>query len=146
MKKQVIALYGTANAGKSTTLGKLYELLTKAYPKAPVEIIHKIGVDLAIIIEIDGVLVGIESQGDPGSRLTDTIKIFKKRGCVIIVCCTRTRGSTVVIVEDLQPEYTLSWHEKISGHDDDEAARKIFKQIRDALGANTALTSLPNAA
>ena len=135
MKKQIIALYGTANSGKSTTLRKLYDLLIKAYPKAHIEIIHPVGVDFTVIIEIDGVLIGIESQGDPGSRLDDSIKIFKKRGCVIIVCCTRTRGSTVVIVEALRPEFTITWHHKIAGQDDDKMAQTILKQIRDAIGA-----------
>ena len=138
MKKQVIALWGTANSGKSTTLRKLYELLTKAYPTAQVDILHKVGVDLSLIITIDGVLIGIESQGDPGSRLPDSIKVFIKRGCVIIVCCTRTKGSTVEIVEGLQPEFALTWHQKIAGQDDEQMARKIFKQIRDALAAQNA--------
>ena len=112
--KQVIGLYGTANAGKSTTLRKLYELLTKAYPAAHIEIIHPFGVDFTVIIEIDGVLIGIESQGDPGSRLAVSIELFKKRGCVIIVCTTRTRGGTVAIVESLKPEFTITWHHKVA--------------------------------
>jgi|ERR1035437_6533829 GTPase SAR1 family protein len=135
MNKQVLGLYGTANAGKSTTLRKLYELLTKAYPAAHIEIIHPVRVDFTVIIEIDGVLIGIESQGDPGSRLAESIELFKKRGCVIIVCTTRTRGSTVVIVEALQPEFTITWHHKIAGEDDSKMAQTIFKQIQDALGA-----------
>ncbi len=134
MKKQAIALYGKANSGKSTTLRKLYDLLM-AYPKAHIEIIRPVGVDFTVIIEVDGILIGIESQGDPCSRLDDSINLFKERGCVIVVCCTRTRGSTVVIVEALQPEFTITWYHKIAGQDDDKMAQTILKQIKVALGA-----------
>lgn len=134
MKKQVLALYGTANAGKSTTLRKLFELLKQGYPAAHMDIINPVGVDFTVIIEIDGVLMGIESQGDPGSRISVSIELFKKRGCVIIVCTTRTRGGTVAIVDALQPEFAITWHHKVAGEDDDEMAQTILKQIRDALG------------
>ena len=135
MKKQVIALYGTANSGKSTTLRKLFELLQRAYPKARIGIIHPVGVDFTVIIEIDGVLIGIESQGDPISRLDVSIELFRKRGCFIIVCTTRTKGRTVAIVEALQPEFAITWHRKIAGEDDDKMAQTILRQIGDALGA-----------
>lgn len=133
MKKQVIALRGTANSGKSTTLRKVRELLEKAHPKAPIHIIHRLVVDFAIIIEINGVLIGIESQGDPGTRLENSIKTFKKRGCAIIVCCTRTRGGTVTVIESLQPEFAIMWNQKTASQDNDEMAQTILKQIRDAL-------------
>jgi hypothetical protein len=131
--KNVFALYGTANAGKSTTLRKLYELLTKAYPAAHIQIIHPVGVDFTVIIEIDGVLIGIESQGDPGSRLAVSIELFAKRGCFVIVCATRTRGGTVAIVEALKPEFAITWHRKVAGEEDDKMAQTILSQIRDAL-------------
>lgn len=135
MKKQVLALYGTANSGKSTTLRKLFDLVQRAYPKAHIKIIHPVVVDFTVIIEIDGVLIGIESQGDPGSRLAQSIEVFKKRGCIIIVCATRTRGGTVAIVKALQPEFTVTWYHKIAGEDDEKMAQTILKQIRDALGS-----------
>jgi hypothetical protein len=134
MKKKVFALRGTANSGKSTTLRKFYELLTKAYPKAQIEVVRPVGVDFTVIIKIDGVLIGIESQGDPNSRLEVSIELFKERGCVIIVCATRTRGSTVDIVEALMPEFTVIWHQKKSGSDDDKMAQTILNDVRDALG------------
>ena len=146
--KHIFALKGPANVGKSATLKKVFALLRGAYPAAPVQIINPPGiditvtieVDITVIIEINGTSVGIESQGDPNSRLPDSIELFKKAKCSIIVCATRTKGGTVTTVENLQPEFTLVWHRKTSEpqanlreQHDGVVAQTIFKQIQNAL-------------
>jgi hypothetical protein len=140
--KHVIALYGTANVGKSATLRKVFELLTAAYPTAHIQTIHPPGMDSTVIIDIDGILVGIESQGDPNSRLAESIELFKKAKCVIIICATRTRGDTVTIVENLKPEFTVVWHHKTSEpqaslreQHDNATAQTVFKDVQNALRA-----------
>jgi hypothetical protein len=146
--KHVFALKGPANVGKSATLKKVFALLKEAYPAAHIQIIKPPGieitvtieVDITVIIEINGTSVGIESQGDPNSRLAESINLFKKAKCNIIVCATRTSGGTVTTVENLQPEFTLVWHRKTSEPDanlreqrDGAFAQTIFKQIQNAL-------------
>jgi hypothetical protein len=140
--KHVFALYGTANVGKSATLKKVFALLTDAYPTAPVQNIHPPGIDITVVIEIDGIFVGIESQGDPNGRLAESIELFKKVKCIIIICATRTRGGTVTTIENLQPEFTLVWHHKTSepqvnlrARHDDVIAQTIFDQVQNALKA-----------
>ncbi len=145
-KKYAFALYGKANVGKSNTLKKLFVLLTEAYPNAPVEYIHgsqiniTVIIDITVIIEIDGIRVGIESQGDPSSRLPESIERFKKDKCSIIICATRTRGGTVTTVEKLQPEFTLDWIPKTSEpqphlqpQHDNAVAQIIFTKLHNAL-------------
>jgi len=106
--KKVIALWGAANTGKTTTLKlvhkKLLKLSIDTLPKY-----SKNNSDIREIFIINGMKVGIETQGDPNSRLAESLKIFQKQGCELIICATRTRGKTVELVNKLKPKYNLSW-------------------------------------
>ena len=66
--RTIIAVRGVANQGKSASIKIVYSLLRELYPAAKIEELN-IGVDITVVITIDGVKVGIESQGDPNSRL-----------------------------------------------------------------------------
>jgi hypothetical protein len=139
--KRVFALYGTANVGKSATLKKVFALLTDAYPGASVQTINT-GIDITVIIEINGVLVGIETQGDPNGRLGESLELFKKAKCGIIICATRTTGGTVTAVENLQPEFKVVWHHMTSepnanlrDQHDSSIAQTIFNEVQNALKA-----------
>jgi hypothetical protein len=116
--KHIIALKGTANVGKSTTIRKVFALLKEAYPTAHIQIINPPGIeitvtikiDITVIIGIDGTSVGIESCGDPPpnhTRLIESIEQFKKTKCSIIVCATRTSGVSVNTVENNQNSRSL---------------------------------------
>jgi hypothetical protein len=140
--KHIFALFGSANVGKSTTIRKVFALLTEAYPAAPVQTLNPPGVDITVIIEINGKFIGIESQGDPNSRLSVSIELFKKAKCSIIVCATRNWGGTVDTVEYLQPDFTIVWHHKKSEQQpnlqeqrNDEIAQIVFKAVQNALNA-----------
>lgn len=109
--KTLIALRGTANQGKSASIKEAYLLLKQAYPNAIVEEIW-ISVDITIAITINGAKVGIESQGDPNSRLFPSLKHFAKIGCNVIICATRTRGGTVDFVDTLKKQYSIQWLNK----------------------------------
>jgi hypothetical protein len=128
--KTVIALYGPANTGKSSTVKKVYELLKAKYPNAPVthEIIHH---DVRAIIKINGHSIGIESQGDPGSRIFTSISLFVQEECDIIVCATRTRGQTVEVIENLKPQYCVNWVQKLR-----EPNEAQHEQINKALASD----------
>ena len=111
--KIVIANSGFAYTGKSTSIRYVYELLSSRYH--PIIIDPKQGYhpnkDIKAIIEIpqsDGhkVKVGIESQGDPGSRQVDSINYFINKGCEIILVACRVKGATKDKVLSLQP---LDW-------------------------------------
>jgi molybdopterin-guanine dinucleotide biosynthesis protein len=128
--KTVIALYGTANTGKSATLKKVYELLKAKHLNAPVshEIVHH---DVRAIININGHRIGFESQGDPGSRIFTSISMFAREECDLIVCATRTRGQTVVAVESLKPQYEIKWIQKLG-----EANEAKHEQANNALASD----------
>ncbi|UTW47126.1 ATP-binding protein [Bacterioplanoides sp. SCSIO 12839] len=91
---RVIALFGPGNSGKTSTLRIVHQQLLKM-DFDTMEKYHKSHVDIREIFIIDGVKVGLETQGDPYSRLAESLELFKKIGCKIIICASRTRGSTV---------------------------------------------------
>jgi len=112
MKNTIIVVKGVANVGKTQTIKNVYELLIKKYNNATKDHII-ISADMRIVITINGIKIGIESQGDPSSRLFESIKLFVKIECDIIICATRTRGATVNIVNAQEPKYSVIWHDKL---------------------------------
>jgi hypothetical protein len=135
--KTVIALSGPPDTGKSSTLTKVYELLRAKHPEAPLS--HEIlNHDVRAIIVINGHKIGLESQGDPGGRLTrGSISMFVREECEIIVCATRTRGQTVEAVENLKPQFSIKWIQKLRDADESQReqinntlASDILKQIQ----------------
>ena len=116
MKNKVIALRGIANQGKSRSIKEAYDLLKKSYVVDST--IHEIsGADLRVVLIIGDVKIGIESQGDPNSRLTNSLILFSNLGCQIIICATRTRGSTVNAVQALKSTYEVIFLDKAGEQD-----------------------------
>lgn len=105
---KIIVLYGAASIGKSTVLRLVHSEL-KMMSSGWIDGMQKKGVDLRDVFIIKGRKVGIETEGDPGGRLEKSLSEFRREGCEIIVCASRTRGGTVEIVERMKPNYHLSW-------------------------------------
>lgn len=106
MKKTVFANWGSAGQGKSSTVKEIAKLILNNYPTAttdPVTIDYTY--DIRVIITIGKIKIGVESQGDPNSRLFDSLKYFVKVNCDIIICSTRTSGSTVEAVNELYSKH-----------------------------------------
>ncbi len=108
MNKTIIAIYGRANEGKSSSIKLVCQKLLRDFPNAvpPVEEIIYEG-DILIIITLGTIKVGFESQGDPNSRMLneDTIRYLANEGCQIIICATRTEGKTVNKVDQIAEEF-----------------------------------------
>jgi hypothetical protein len=110
--KSAIALKGRADSGKTYTISKVYELLKAKYPDFEEED-FKISIDIRVILVINGFRIGIESQGDPGGRLENSLNLFLKKNCDVIVCSTRTKGKTVKAVNKLSKNgYKVKWFEQ----------------------------------
>jgi len=103
----IIANIGTENKGKSTSIKEVFYLLSKRYPHNVTKLIDN--GDIEATIEVKGKLVGIESQGDPNSRIFETLPELVNMGCEIIVCACRTSGGTKDLVEETcrDNNYTL---------------------------------------
>jgi hypothetical protein len=135
--KRVFALTGTKNTGKSTTIRAVYELLRAKYPSVrPEEGVILSRVEIKVVIVINGVKIGIESQGDPvkESRLEESLKEFVRVDCSIIICARRTYGKKFDVVEDLKQKGFEIDSIKMSKTPDPEssnqkAANDIIKKI-----------------
>ena len=140
--KTILTLRGAGNRGKSTTLGMLIELIKTAYPSATFEE-AKFKIDITILITINGKKVGIETQGDPNSRLGASLKHFIKIGCTMIICASRSYGSTVDLVNAAAASgYRVKWFEKTKSANardqlaaNREAAKEVFNAFRAAINA-----------
>lgn len=110
MNKSVIAIYGQAGRGKSATIREVANQLMNAFPIHSLQIIND-GGDITYIIEINGVKIGIESQGDPNSRQLRSLADFVAVSCDIIICACRTSGMTKDAVADLHRnhQYEIIW-------------------------------------
>lgn len=112
--KKIIVLYGRANCGKSETIKNVFKILNSNYPTAMVDIIFS-GSDIKILMKnLKGLTVGIESQGDPNSRLDQSLQDFQNAQCDIIICTSRTRGMTVNWINSLANSFQIGWIRKIS--------------------------------
>jgi hypothetical protein len=109
MNNNVFVVNGVSNVGKTDTIKLTCDLLVSTYPDAT-KSHHKRGKERHEIITINKIKIGIESMGDPGSRLPKSLIFFKDNNCQIIICATRTRGATVDAVSNLGSDYPAKWY------------------------------------
>lgn len=144
IKKTVIANWGIAKQGKSTTIKRLTQLILLNYPHAITSITQiDYSKDIKLIISIGSAVIGIESTGDPDSRLKSSIDEFVLLGCNIIICATRTSGQTVNDVSDLNKlGYEIIWvtnyrsYEKPTDTLNDLSAQHLFILLNDIIKGN----------
>ncbi len=107
----IVALSGVGNSGKTTTINEVFTLLQSKYPAAITNIIIQ-RVDIKVIMTINGKKVGIESQGDPNSRLEKSLACFVNANCDVIICATRTSGMTVDWVNNYKSTHKIDFISK----------------------------------
>lgn len=99
VQKTIIANYGGPNLGKTKSIGLAYELLKRVADKdfGKIYVDHD---DFCAWMEINGVKVGISSQGDPWSHQKQWLDDLVAKGCDIILAACRHSGATVTVIED----------------------------------------------
>lgn len=105
--KTVLAIWHSSDKGKTATLREFANLMVDTFPTLRIIFVSTNlpipeRIDFRFIFEINGRIVGIESQGDPKTnlqnRLSELADIFH---CDLILCTSRTRGDTVAAVDNL---------------------------------------------
>ena len=138
----MIAVRGFSNRGKSQSIIKACELLMETDPEAKPTWIHPADgklddsvKDICVIVKTDGHYIGIESEGDPGFRQPESLKRFASGTpqCSVIVCATRTRGTTVAAVVNTGTHYgyPITWirAKKYPPESQDARCAEIAKDI-----------------
>lgn len=112
--RYIFALKSSGNAGKTTSIKLLPGLLREKYPTCVVTKTYFGDAyrDIKLIIEIGQIKIGIESQGDPNSRLCKTLAEFVAQKCNIIICATRMWGQTVDCVNSYSKSYEIKFIDK----------------------------------
>lgn len=105
-KKLLIINKGVEKTGKSTAVKEVIRLLEDVY-KLQKDLVYPETdnfekTDMAIVFTLNGVNIGIESCGDPSSRLPDTLRAFYERKCEIIFCACRTKGEMKDAICDMK--------------------------------------------
>lgn len=111
-KKLLIIDKGVAETGKSTAVKEVIRLLKDVYKLQGTLIYPEKDnfnkTDVAIVFTVNGVNVGIESCGDPGPRLLNTLSQFvDEYNCDIIFCASRTKGEIINAIKSKKEKYTL---------------------------------------
>lgn len=142
MKKTIIAIWGTASQGKTTTIKEVSKLIEQKFKNVitdPSPINYE--GEIYVVITIGNIKIGITSQGDPNTGLPSRLEELAKKGCDIIICATRTGGNTVASVNIMKPNhnYDIIWatpyvsYEKDKGTLNKLAAEHIAKLIDEIL-------------
>lgn len=116
--KLIIANRGAHDIGKTTAIKNVFANLYAKY--APTTTLYEPlniadlaynWVDVKATIKIGSTLVGIESQGDPGSRMQQSVADFIAWGCEIILVACRNQGDTINTITNLESNhgYTVLW-------------------------------------
>ena len=143
MKKIVIANKGAAEVGKSASIMALYNLMIeKGYKKLSWQSLNA-GRDVTAVFEINDVLVGLESEGDPGDSMKNCIDDLIKDNCQVIVTACRTKDTSFEIVNTRLRDagYDIVW----VGHDKcDDKSNTAFMERLNALYAQHILDLVVN--
>ena len=130
--KKIIALKGAGQRGKTSTIKIVYANFLEKYAKIidyfPSE--HDIKI---LMQDVNGLKIGIESGGDPNSRLKDSLKDFHKAGCDIIFCATRTSGMTVDWVDAYSKQYEIVYFEQTAVEGNEKQQEKSNKAMAQKL-------------
>lgn len=101
MIKTAIVNRGVGEQGKTSSIKEVYKALKQTYSQ--LIILSEIdNGDVKAIVEIDGIKIGVESQGDPYSRQGESLQNFVNVGCEIILVACRTKGDTINNVYELE--------------------------------------------
>jgi len=109
-QKTIVAVWNAEKKGKTESLRQFANNLLLTYPTHTSILPNPANVpttgDFRLIVEIGGIIIGIESQGDPNTKLRNRlIDLVTKFNCDIILCTCRTRGETVAAVENIRTAY-----------------------------------------
>lgn len=104
--KTILAIWHSGDKGKTETLREFANLLLATYPLCipifPIPLVLSPNGDIRLVVKINGRIIGVESWGDPTTKLKERlIDLADSYHCEIILCSTRTKGDTVKAVENL---------------------------------------------
>lgn len=113
---KIIALYGHAQCGKSTTLNYVKEMLREEGKSLSQNPPHK--GDKPETFEYKGLIVCVAPGGDTEGIIQNNIAYFERKQCDVAITASRTRGAGVRAIEHYATikSATLIWIKKSYDH------------------------------
>jgi hypothetical protein len=132
--KLIVAIWNSHSKGKTGTLRKVAELLYRQ-PGAKIQFeenfIAPKGRDFTVVFKIARRMIGIESKGDPGTKIRIRLQRLLNFNCQIILCSTRMKGATAKAVSDLAKAnkfkiyWTSTYEPEPANHDEEDFLNRI---------------------
>lgn len=108
VEKTIIANYGDWDLGKTESINMAYKKLKEVASFH--QILHTDKDDVCALLEINGVNVGICSQGDPRSCQKGWMETLYAKDCTIILAACRYNGATAQLIESYESKgYRILW-------------------------------------
>ena len=141
--KAILAVWHVGDMGKTETLRHVANLLLQTFPQAELTFLDPSRFpesgDVRLVVKINGRIVAVESEGDPGTGLKGRLlEMADEHKADVIFCATRTRGDTVRAVDDVAKSrgYEVIWtstYQTADNHDKVNAlkAKHIIELMRE---------------
>lgn len=128
MGKYIICDFARSDWGKSQTLLRVIDSLKKEKMLKTEELID--GYDKYAVFELNGKTIVVITQGDPDSLQEECLHNAVKQDAAIIVCASRTRGSTVdCIYKTAENGYSVIWFSNLYADDKNLPCIEHFPDI-----------------
>lgn len=128
MNKYIVCDFARSNWGKSNTLLEVIEQLKE---KASLISEEQIGdKDKYAVFDMNKKKIIVNTQGDPDSYQEEGLQRAVKEDAVIIVCASRTKGSTVECIYEIAKHgYEVIWFSNFYADREDLSCVKDFPEV-----------------
>lgn len=119
MSKTIIVVQGGVNQGKTESIRSIFDRFKEKNILIEEKFFNS---EVVAIFEENGIKIGINSIGDPNSSQKDWLKHLVSEECKIIITASRTRGETVININDLANlyNYTTIWTSNYVCHNENK--------------------------
>ncbi len=140
---RVYALFGTSSSGKTSTLSCCLIDLLRSKAESVILDEHVGGTDCRAVFTINGLKIGVSTQGDHVSQVKKHLDAIESK-CDIIFCAARTKGATCSHVTERYQD-KLTWIQNIGIFNNQKYAHdnKSFIENRNMVIAKMLFQTIP---
>jgi hypothetical protein len=129
MGGKIIVVEGVAKSGKTEAINLACQALADGRPLKNLR--PRWTRDILVILEIDGVKVGLASKGDRPPQIEESVDELISNKCAVIVCAAHPTKMARETVQRLAAKgsFEIDWMPKEEEEDHDAANRRFAKRL-----------------